>query len=265
VAGRDGDAAAAERDVASFYEGTVPEAVAAVQAAAQAYAFSLRSPVPALEELYFRVSRPHRNSLEYLGVFCAKLELAYARALVRSAPAMSARPLPPSLLGDLAAAFSPYLIRPKVWGSTMDAAARRRARFLQHRFVLLFWFFFKRKHNLVTRAERADLHRGSQEVRVCTLSLQLPPGTHIHTCTHTHIHNVMQTNTHEYVHTCTITFTHTYTYTPILPHIHTYTHAHAHTTPTYTHLHRHAQTHTHTTTAAATSRHAADPPCFSGA
>ena len=150
-------------DVASFFDGLITDDVVAIQAVVKDYTFSLRSPLPDLEELFFRVIKPHRNTLEYLGVFCAKLELAYSRALAREPTAASR--LPASILSDLAAAFAPYIIRPNVWGAAQDVQTKRRAKFLQHRFVLLFWFFFKRKHNLVTRAERADLNRGSQEVR----------------------------------------------------------------------------------------------------
>ena len=160
---RDGTESASDMDVASFFDGLITDDVVAIQAVVKDYTFSLRSPLPDLEELFFRVIKPHRNTLEYLGVFCAKLELAYSRALAREPTAASR--LPASILSDLAAAFAPYIIRPNVWGAAQDVQTKRRAKFLQHRFVLLFWFFFKRKHNLVTRAERADLNRGSQEVR----------------------------------------------------------------------------------------------------
>ena len=166
---------ASSTDLAVLYDGPVSEVVAAVQAVVCDYAFSLRAPLPDLEELFFRVIKPHRNTLEYLGVVCAKLELAYARALAREQAAGSgagagagAGPLlPPSLVFDLAAAFAPYIIRPAVWGAAQDAHAKRRAKFLQYRFVLLFWYFLKRKHNLVTRVERNDLNRNSQEVPSC--------------------------------------------------------------------------------------------------
>jgi len=176
---------ASSMDLAVLYDGPVSEAVTAVQAVVCDYAFSLRAPLPDLEELFFRVIKPHRNTLEYLGVACAKLELAYARALAREQAAGSGGDagagtlLPPSLVFDLAAAFAPYIIRPAVWGATQDTHAKKRAKFLQHRFVLLFWYFLKRKHNLVTRAERNDLNRNSHEVPdTCAYGNQVAEGTH---------------------------------------------------------------------------------------
>ena len=167
--------ATADMEVASFFDGDVGDDVAAVQTVVKEYAFSLRSPLPDLEEMFFRVIKPHRNTLEYLGVFCGKLELVYARALAREAATADMSAFSPSILPELAAAFGPYIIRPRVWGAAQDAQAKRRARFLQHRFVLLFWFFFKRKHNIVTRAERADLNRSSQEVRPARSASRPPP------------------------------------------------------------------------------------------
>ena len=58
-----------------------------------------------MEELFFSITRAHRDALEYFGVFGAKLELDYCKIGGEGG----------IILPQLASIFAPYLMRPSVW------------------------------------------------------------------------------------------------------------------------------------------------------
>lgn len=141
------------------------------------FAFSCRSSLSALEELYFELPRVNRHTLEYIGVFFAKVDLIVRRTLSTTATPTAAATTttataPPSsstttstddtrdalvaqlthsyqqhpsaMLRTVASSLAPHLLRPIAW-SASGSAARARTRAAQAHFLLLFFFFIKKK------------------------------------------------------------------------------------------------------------------------
>jgi len=105
------------------YDGAIVEEVRGLQAVVKQHTFSLRCALPQLEELFFKLPKAHRDTIEYLGVFASKLELLYLRKKVIYQQQHSLgiglvgskQTGDESIMGELASIFSPYLLRPSVW------------------------------------------------------------------------------------------------------------------------------------------------------
>ena len=111
------------------------------------FAFSVSASIDRLRELFFELPRVNRNALEYVGVFFAKLSLGAAHNHCT--------------VHELATSFSSYLVRPDFWSRSV--AERQRCQFLTNAFVVLFLYFIKKKHNILTPEEREMLERTDEE------------------------------------------------------------------------------------------------------
>ena len=115
--------------------------------------FTQRAQLSELEELFFSMTKANRDTLEYIGVFSAKLELDFCKNNGDEGV----------ILFQMANLFAPYLIRPSVW-TTSSPQEKKVAKFLQQRFILLFFLFLKKKHNLLTKLERMEIDRSDDEI-----------------------------------------------------------------------------------------------------
>jgi len=149
-----------------IYESSIIEEVRALQNVIKSYAFSLRTHLPELEELFFSLTKAHRDSLEYLGVFAAKLDMDYCKNSGEEG----------IILSQLAGIFAPYLMRPSAW-TNASAQDKKKAKFLQQKFLLLFFYFLKKKHNLLTKLERIEIERSDEEMLENLLMSNLPSST----------------------------------------------------------------------------------------
>eukprot|EP00054_Salpingoeca_dolichothecata_P024188 m.164245 g.164245 ORF g.164245 m.164245 type:complete len:1300 (+) comp24937_c0_seq4:8-3907(+) len=116
-------------------------------------ALSVRHPISDLEELFFNLSRPNRDTLEYLGECLVQLDLL---CTLDQSHNSQTKPDDENVLHTLAKTFAPYVTRPATWQPGTSQSERKTFQFL---FLLLFCFFIKRKHNILTSQERLELEQ----------------------------------------------------------------------------------------------------------
>ena len=111
------------------------------------YALSVRAPTWEVEELFFKLPRPHRDALEYFCVFTAKMNLNESRNRFS--------------LTEAASIFAPHILRPTTWLAGPDVNRRR---WLQKHVFIFLVLFAKKKHHVLTRDELRELDYTEDEM-----------------------------------------------------------------------------------------------------
>lgn len=91
----------------------------------------------------------------------AKLDLMDRRGRPSTSVGSDVPTVPP-VLRMLAETFASHILRPQTW-TTGDGQEKHQRQRLQEAFMLSFFYFVKRKHNLLTAAERKSMEDSSEE------------------------------------------------------------------------------------------------------
>ena len=131
-----------------------------VEKVVETAALSVCHSLPDLAEFFFNLPRVNRDVMEYLGVCFVKLDLMSRRGASVTDSSSIDESMP--VLQSLAETFAPHVLKPGTWGR-IDAGQRAQRKRLQILFFQIFLFFVKRKHNLMTSAERGSLMENEGE------------------------------------------------------------------------------------------------------
>lgn len=110
--------------------------------------------------------------LEYLGVCFAKLDLLDRRGAGGMADGSAPKQSVPPVLKMLADTLAPHMLKPPSWSARSEGHRTQRKR-LQEAFVMCFFYFVKRKHNLISAEERSRMNEVSEQGEEASIELLL--------------------------------------------------------------------------------------------